>query len=103
MPLTHLTIPSGDITLEGSLHLPEGKGPFPAVVVCHPHPQYGGDMHNNVVMALVDGVTRRGVAALRFNFRGVGRSGGTYDGGNGEQGDVQAALAHAASLPEIDA
>ncbi len=102
MPESRVTIPSGDITLEGALHVPEGEGPFPAVVVCHPHPQYGGDMHSNVVMAVVAGAVGRGIAALRFNFRGVGRSGGAHDGGNREQDDVRAALAHAAALPGID-
>jgi alpha/beta superfamily hydrolase len=102
MPEQRLSIPSGANTLEGVLHLPEGGRPFPAVVVCHPHPQYGGDMHNNVVTAVVHGLTARGVAALRFNFRGVGASGGMYEGGKGEQDDARAALAHAAALPELD-
>ena len=103
MPETRLQIPSGDIALQGALHTPEGAGPFPAVVVCHPHPQYGGDMNNNVVMAVVRALTGRGIAALRFDFRGVGGSGGSYGGGAGEQDDVRAALAHAATVPEIDA
>jgi alpha/beta superfamily hydrolase len=59
-------------------------------------------MENNVVMMLVRAVTNRGMAALRFNFRGVGRSGGGYEGGTGEQQDVRAALAHAASRPALD-
>lgn len=98
-----LTIPSGPLELEGVLHTPTGGGPVPVVVVCHPHPQYGGDMANNVVMAVVRGAVARGIAALRFNFRGVGRSTGTYDGGRGEQDDVRAALACAAARPEVDA
>lgn len=100
---TRLTISSGPLALEGMLQTPAGSGPFPAVVVCHPHPQYGGDMHNTVVTAIVRGVTARGMAALRFNFRGVGRSEGGYDGGRGEQDDVRAALACAAARPEVDA
>ncbi len=103
MPETCLTIPAGDITLEGVLDAPEGDGPFPAVVVCHPHPQYGGDMSNNVVLAAVRGLRGRGIASLRFNFRGVGRSGGSYAAGAGERDDVRAALAHAATRPEVDA
>lgn len=99
----HLTIPSGSLELEGVLHTPTGSSPVPAVVVCHPHPQYGGDMANNVVMAVVRGAVTRGIAALRFNFRGVGRSAGAYDGGRGEQDDVRAALACAAARPEVDA
>src|SRR5579884_1047828 len=100
MPETCLTIPAGDITLEGVLDAPEGDGPFPAVVVCHPHPQYGGDMSNNVVLAAVRGLRGRGIGSLRFNFRGVGRSGGSYAAGAGERDDVRAALAHAATRPE---
>ncbi len=100
---TRLTVASGPLDLEGVLHTPTGSGPFPAVVVCHPHPQYGGDMDNNVVLAVVRGAVARGIAALRFNFRGVGRSAGTFDGGRGEQDDVRAALACAAARPEVDA
>jgi len=97
-----VSIPSGDITLEGQLHFP-GTTPAPAIVVCHPHPQYGGDMHNNVVDALCETAVASGVAALRFNFRGTGRSEGRYDHGIGEQEDVRAALEYLRSLPEVDA
>jgi alpha/beta superfamily hydrolase len=103
MDETRLTIPSGPLELEGVLHTPTGGGPVPVVVVCHPHPRYGGDMANNVVMAVVRGAVARGIAALRFNFRGVGRSAGTYDDGRGEQDDVRTALACAAARPEVDA
>jgi alpha/beta superfamily hydrolase len=98
-----LRIPSGEITLEGLLHLPEGAGAFPGVVICHPHPQMGGDMYNNVVGALVRAAVDSGFAALRFNFRGVGESGGTYDNGKGEQDDARAALAAIREQPEVDA
>ena len=103
MPESALTIPCDDITLEGVLHIPAGGGPLPLVVVCHPHPRYGGDMDNNVLMAVVRALTRGGIAALRFNFRGVGRSRGSHGGGSGEQDDVRAALALSATLPDIDA
>jgi hypothetical protein len=63
-----------------------------AVVVTHPHPLYGGSMHNNVVEAVVQAYQSRGFATLRFNFRGVGRSEGAYSEGIGEQKDVSAAL-----------
>ena len=66
--------------------------PSAGVVICHPHPQYGGEMTNNVVMAVSSSVVAYGMAALRFNFRGVGRSGGAYDNGIGEQDDALAAL-----------
>jgi alpha/beta superfamily hydrolase len=93
--------PCGSITLEGELHLPEGSGPFPAVV-CHPHPQYGGNMQNNVVMAICQGLLGQSIAAFRFNFRGVGGSGGVYGGGITEREDVKAALAFVRARPEID-
>lgn len=61
-------------------------------LVCHPHPQYGGTMHNSVVYHVAKALRERGLAVLRFNFRGVGRSEGTHDLGRGEQDDVRAAL-----------
>ena len=96
-----VSIPCGDISLEGALHTPDGPGPFPTVVVCHPHPLFGGSMDNNVVMAVCAELCRTGTAALRFNFRGVGRSGGMVSG-VGDPDDVRAALSFAASLPEVD-
>ncbi len=66
--------------------------PSAGVVICHPHPQYGGEMTNNVVMAVSSSIVAYGLAALRFNFRGAGRSGGSYDNGIGEQDDALAAL-----------
>ena len=98
-----LRIPCGVLTLEASLETPSGDGPFPAVVICHPHPQYGGDMHNNVVAAIAAGALQHGIAALRLNFRGVGGSDGEHDGGEGERDDVRAALSSLASLDDIDA
>jgi alpha/beta superfamily hydrolase len=95
-------IASTGLTLQAVLHLPDGPPPVAAVVVCHPHPQYGGDMDNNVVMAVCTALTGRGIAALRFNYRGVGRSDGAFDGGRGEARDTVAALEHLAALPEID-
>ena len=96
-----VTFQAGDLTLEGALHLPE-KTPAAGVVVCHPHPLYGGDMDNNVVMAACQALVERGIAALRFNFRGAGNSQGEHDNGNGERDDLRAALEHLRSLPEID-
>ena len=88
------------LTLEGLLHLPDAN-PCPGVVVAHPHPQYGGEMRNNVVNALCHAANGVGAAALRFNFRGVGASEGTFDNGIGEQKDVEGALEHLRGLPEI--
>ena len=96
-----VTFASGVLTLEGALNLPE-RTPAPGIVVCHPHPMYGGDMHNNVVDAVCQTAAADGIVALRFNFRGAGGSEGTYDNGVGEQDDVGAALAYLRELPEVD-
>ena len=102
MPQRRITIESDGVSLEGALALPEGEGPFPAVVICHPHPQYGGSMHNNVVAAVTSAAAARGIAALMFNFRGVGASGGIAGDRAEARTDARAALAHAAALGEID-
>jgi alpha/beta superfamily hydrolase len=78
--------------LEGLLNVGEGEVRRIALV-CHPHPLYGGTMHNNVVYHTARALRERGLAVLRFNFRGVGRSEGAYDEGRGEADDVRAALA----------
>jgi hypothetical protein len=96
-----VTFDSDGLTLEGVLHLPEST-PCAGVVVAHPHPQYGGDMHNNVVRAISRAAADAGAATLRFNFRGAGASEGRYDEGRGEQRDVAAALEYMRGLPEID-
>lgn len=62
------------------------------VVICHPHPLYGGDMHNNVVKAIEEGFSMKGYSTIRFNFRGVGGSAGYYDEGRGEAKDALAAV-----------
>src|SRR5436305_8470502 len=64
----------------------------PMALVLHPHPQHGGTMHNKVVYALYQCFVRRGFSTLRFNFRGVGRSQGAFDRGEGELSDAAAAL-----------
>ena len=64
----------------------------PIAILLHPHPQYGGTMNNRVVFQAYQAFTRRGFSALRFNFRGVGRSRGVYDEGLGELSDAAAAL-----------
>ena len=68
-----------------------------AVVFAHPHPQFGGTMHTKVVYQGAKGLTRIGCAVLRFNFRGVGASEGTFDRGEGEQEDFAAALDYMAA------
>jgi alpha/beta superfamily hydrolase len=98
----HTAIPCGDITLEACWHFPETKAPWPAVVVCHPHPLYGGSMSSNVVFGICEALAKQGVAALRFNFRGVGQSGGEFAEGIGEQQDVKAALDFALAREDVD-
>jgi uncharacterized protein len=81
-------------TLEGRLGSPATDGPAGGLVLCHPHPQYGGDMENPVVRA-AEVARQRGLLTLRFNFRGVGGSAGSYDQGRGELSDAMAAVAEA--------
>ena len=70
--------------------------------MCHPHPQHGGTMHNKVVYRIARGLRRAGAVVLRFNYRGVNLSEGTYADGEGELEDARAALAvSAGALPHI--
>jgi alpha/beta superfamily hydrolase len=71
--------------------------PKAAVVFAHPHPQYGGTMHTKAVYQGAKGLARIGCAVLRFNFRGVGRSEGAFDNGDGEMADYRAALDYMAA------
>ncbi len=87
----HIAGPAG--RLESLLEEPETPGRIErVVVVCHPHPQYGGTMHNKVVYRMARAARADGASVLRFNYRGVGTSSGTYDAGRGEQDDLRAAL-----------
>jgi alpha/beta superfamily hydrolase len=79
------------LTLEG--RLAGVAGARGGLVLCHPHPLYGGDMDNPVVIRAAEVAREVGLATLRFNFRGVGASGGGHDNGRGEQDDVRSALA----------
>lgn len=72
-----------------------------AALVCHPHPLYGGTMHNKVVFQAARSLHKLGLPVLRFNFRGVGLSEGKHAYGQGEAGDVRSALSFLAdSFPE---
>lgn len=92
--LKHVDIPAPHGRLEGLLRLPEEEEHAPrlAAVVCHPHPLYGGTMHNKTVFRLATALNEVGIPTLRFNFRGVGLSTGSHDEGRGEQDDVRSAL-----------
>jgi hypothetical protein len=80
---------SDGFSLEGLL---EWKSPDRGIVVCHPHPLFGGDMRNTVVKQVCRICWALGISTLRFNFRGTGKSQGRYDEGIGEQVDVQSAV-----------
>ena len=68
-----------------------------AAIICHPHPLFGGTLHNKVVHTSAEAIVRAGIPTLRFNFRGAGGSGGRHDHGRGEQEDLRVVLDHAAS------
>ncbi|MEM7091410.1 MAG: hypothetical protein AAF567_00295 [Actinomycetota bacterium] len=86
--------------LQGELFVPDA--PRGAMVICHPHPLHGGDMYTPVPAALFQALEGLGLAGVRFNFRGVGRSTGTHDEGRAERLDVAAALdTLAAAVPDV--
>ncbi len=102
----HINIPTPQGHLEGILK-PEEDGSHPqyAGLICHPHPLYGGTMHNKVVFKVAQTLQTLNIPTLRFNFRGVGHSTGTYDEGRGEMDDVRYSLEflsrHYPSVPVI--
>lgn len=92
MAVQSLTLGAADgVTLEAERAIPDGPSRV-SVVLCHPHPQYGGTMRSIVIGALFDALPAAGCTVVRFNFRGVERSTGTHDDGRGELLDVQAAI-----------
>ena len=106
MNRTKVTINSGRLHLEGVLLTPTPspgpRSPVAGVVLCHPHPLYGGSMDNNVIYAVSKALVEKGMAALRFNFRGVGRSEGSHDHGRGKVEAARAALAFLAGQEGVD-
>ena len=88
-----LRIPGPVGGLEAVLELPHADAGRAIAVVCHPHPLHQGTMHNKVVHTLARAALAQGAPALRFNFRGVGRSAGMHDDGVGEVDDALAACA----------
>src|SRR5438477_382290 len=85
-----IPVPGEGFSLEGLLEGPSDGG---RVVVCHPHPGFGGTMHIPFVVAMARALAAAGLRVLRFNFRGIGGSGGTPTGGLAEDRDVRAACA----------
>ena len=78
--------------LEAMVETPADMKPIASVVVCHPHPQHGGTMHNKVAHTLARTFVRLGFVALRFNFRGTEKSDGHFDNGTGDLDDALAAV-----------
>jgi alpha/beta superfamily hydrolase len=92
------TIETSDgVTLVAEQTVPDGDA-IAAASVAHPHPQYGGTMHDAVAVTIDRALVALGVATVRFAFRGTGGSGGTHSGGPDERRDVLAAIDRAASL-----
>ena len=101
MPEVFFNGPAG--RLEGRFHPAKQRG-APIAVVLHPHPQFGGTMNNQIVYNTYYTFAERGFSVLRFNFRGVGRSQGAFDHGQGELSDAASALDWAQSIsPEARA
>jgi alpha/beta superfamily hydrolase len=93
-PLTLTTDDGERLVAEWSRPTEPARG---TVVLCHPHPQFGGSMHSVVISPLFEALPRLGYACLRFNFRGVGGSTGSYGDGFAERADAAAALAAASA------
>jgi len=96
-----VNIPSGQLELEGLMAKSAGSAVARGAVVCHPHPLYGGSMHNNVVEAILEALWKLGFATIRFNFRGVGASEGEHSGGVAETEDAKAAMRFLLSQPGV--
>ncbi len=92
-----------DLNIEGVLAQPDGiAGPFPGVVICHPHPLFGGSMDNSVVLSVSFALVEQGMATLRFNFRGVGNSDGEHSKGELEYQETLAAIDLMKAWPGVD-
>ena len=91
------------LNFEGVVAMPEDGGPgVPGVVICHPHPLFGGNMDNNVVLAVSYALAQQGFATLRFNFRGVGNSDGEHTKGEQEHQEALAAIELLQAWPGVD-
>jgi len=87
--------------LEAGISIPSG-GPSGGAIICHPHPQYGGDMYNNVVFGVKAAFDAAGFATLRFNFRGVGQSAGRLAGPEGDTEDLVSIIENFRKMKGID-
>ena len=91
------------LNFEGVVAMPEDAGSgVPGVVICHPHPLFGGNMDNNVVLAVSYALAQQGFATLRFNFRGVGNSDGEHTKGEQEHQEALAAIELLQAWPGVD-
>jgi alpha/beta superfamily hydrolase len=95
MAESRIRIDAGGLRIEGLLENSSGEK---GLVMTHPHPLYGGTMHNNVVRSVVHAYREMNYSTLRFNFRGVEGSEGQFENGFGEQEDVKAALAYMSGI-----
>lgn len=94
--------PAGSIEARVEDPVPAGEAHSVVGVACHPHPLHGGTMQNKVVHTCARAMQEAGAATVRFNFRGVGRSEGRYDAGNGELEDALAVVAWARTRFQCD-
>ena len=98
-----VTFKAKDVNIEGVIAQPDGiTGPFPGVVICHPHPLFGGSMDNSVVLSVAFALVEQGMATIRFNFRGVGNSEGEHSKGELEHQEVLAAIDLIKAWPGVD-
>ncbi len=99
-----VTFKAKGLNFEGVVATPDDDaGPYPGVVMCHPHPLFGGNMDNNVVLAVTSELVQQGFATLRFNFRGVGNSEGEHTKGELEHQEVLGALDFMKAWKDVDA
>jgi uncharacterized protein len=99
--MPEVIFPGPEGRLEGRFHPAPARAPV--ALILHSHPQAGGTMNNKIVQLLYQTFVRRGFATLRFNFRGVGKSQGTFDNGIGELSDAASALDWVQSIhPEAE-
>jgi len=81
-----------EISLEAEYFQSSSSDEFPSFLICHPHPQFGGNMFNNVVSGIFNQLIKNNISCLRFNFRAVGKSTGAHSSGRGELSDVKACV-----------